>query len=1085
MSQLFAKHDTQDLNRKSALDILEKLKPLRQGIKKEFVARRLIWELIQNAKDNVAVCNPISDQSLKIEINLTQDKFTFSHNKGYFQNENIRGLIRRYSSSDKDREENDLEQAPPTTGRFGTGFMTTHLLSEIVDVKGVFQTESGIYKNLHLHLDRTGQNITQLIGGIEKAFDSVEESVVSSASISKPIEEFRTEFIYHLDKEGFELSSISIEELKSTAAYSLIRYPNITEIKCVTPTEELKFSIQKIDEIKSGDVEITFYQLHFKEDCNKQYVSVRKDGTVIIFPIRMEEGKCYLLPVEADVPKFFLDFPMIGTEDFNIPFIINSSFFEPTEARDGISLTGGDDKDTLINSSILTVAFGLFKAFIDFVATKGEWKQLYNTAKLKKPKEKDWLDHKWYEKNFIEPTRKYLLTATLVEPVEGKRLSILNAENKPNVWFPSSHDETVRERIWKLANKWIPHLLPCFDHIHEWYDLIWKDCSELSLQVITNSIQGMKDLKGIKDQLKQGADEIDWLNDYYDVLNIEGKFIDEIIKDKYAVIPNQKNELKKRKDLLLDEDIDEELKNVLELLNVTIRPLLVHKTVNTGSMILYTPKKQDTVIDQINKIIKEGKNPAIAQACNYLISCFDKEPTEGRIKIYDFSKKVFTSEISDKKQLTTSISTIWEEADKYQLKRIAQYITAQGTVAKLQTTLAYLNEEETLKWLDAFATFLSRHGHDNIITLKVVSILPNQNGVLKHKDNLFIDNIEKEADDLKDISGLLGYDIKDELLHQKIFPVIPEAQNKKLDVLAFEIDKRVTERLSQRPRSEVTTKVFNKLLVWINNNRGLAENHFQYLSKNKHLLYDDDEIASNIEKANVLDIIMEETGLSAYEIKERLIGILRKEDDQQTDDNEVQRRLPKSVGSLYPQGSEEDIMMSPSLTDNSSEASRISISQDAKETIFSELRAKGFTVPSTLDINYTVVEGIDNPTGKPIKLVVKSAKAGRIYFNPTEWLALAEPDTQLFAVTRGNKVRNITLSDLENFNEIFHMRFNTSSFTVNTNLVAFANFFRYLKYTHFIFEAPESTTDFLQGFGLDKRNSSASDLTADDKNLLH
>ena len=65
------------------------------------------------------------------------------------------------------------------------------------------------------------------------------------------------------------------------------------------------------------------------------------------------------------------------------------------------------------------------------------------------------------------------------------------------------------------------------------------------------------------------------------------------------------------------------------------------------------------------------------------------------------------------------------------------------------------------------------------------------------------------------------------------------------------------------------------------------------------------------------------------------------------------------------------------------------------------------------------------------------------------------------------------------------MRFNTSSFTVNTNLVTFANFFRYLKFTHFIFEAPESTTDFLQEFGLDKRNSSATDLTADDKNLLH
>lgn len=77
MSEIFGKFDTQDLNRKSALDIFEKLRPIRQGINKEFIARRLIWELIQNAKDNVAVCNSNGDKNLSIELNLTNDKFIF------------------------------------------------------------------------------------------------------------------------------------------------------------------------------------------------------------------------------------------------------------------------------------------------------------------------------------------------------------------------------------------------------------------------------------------------------------------------------------------------------------------------------------------------------------------------------------------------------------------------------------------------------------------------------------------------------------------------------------------------------------------------------------------------------------------------------------------------------------------------------------------------------------------------------------------------------------------------------------------------------------------------------------------------
>lgn len=182
---------------------------------------------------------------------------------------------------------------------------------------------------------------------------------------------------------------------------------------------------------------------------------------------------------------------------------------------------------------------------------------------------------------------------------------------------------------------------------------------------------------------------------------------------------------------------------------------------------------------------------------------------------------------------------------------------------------------------------------------------------------------------------------------------------------------------------------------------------------------------------------------------------------------------------------EEDTEQSVDLVDNSDERSRITISLEAKEIIFDKLRDKNFVVPNALEINYTIVRGIKNPKGFPIKVVVKSGKAGKLYFNPSEWLALTESDTQLFVVTRGNIVRNVTLKDLTAINDTFHMRFNTQAFAVNTNLKAFANFFRYLPYTHFIFDTPESTTDYLQQFGLNERNPSSKELTSDDKNLLH
>ena len=193
----------------------------------------------------------------------------------------------------------------------------------------------------------------------------------------------------------------------------------------------------------------------------------------------------------------------------------------------------------------------------------------------------------------------------------------------------------------------------------------------------------------------------------------------------------------------------------------------------------------------------------------------------------------------------------------------------------------------------------------------------------------------------------------------------------------------------------------------------------------------------------------------------------------------------KFIADLVP-ATEEEIQPSDSgvLSDNSTIKTRISINEEAQEIVFSTLKRNNFIVDKTQKITYTILDGVLNPKGKPIKVVVKSAKAGRIYFTPLEWLALTEQDSQLFVLTAGNKVRNITLSDLQKINDEFHMRFNTEMFVLS-NLKILADFFKRLPYSHFIFIAPESTTEYLKEFGLNQRNSSADTLTSDDKNLLH
>jgi hypothetical protein len=1082
MNEIFGRFDTQDLNRKSALDIFEKLRPIRQGINKESIARRLIWELIQNAKDNVAVCNINSDNNFVVDITLTEDKFIFAHNKGFFKNENVRALIRQYSSSDKDRSDANTDEAPVTTGRFGTGFMTTHLLSEVVDITGVFQYDTETYKSFKLNLDRSGHNVQELIQGIEKAFASVEESVRMSSAISSPkISEFKTQFIYHLNNGGLELAKIAVEELKNTVAYAMINHPNIKSIRFNSINSKFDFSLSKLKSTPFQETEIVTYELKIGDNQeSKHYVCVGVGETKIILPIQIIENDYLLLPIEKKIPKVFLDFPLIGTENLHIPFIVNSPFFEPTEARDGISLTGETDEDTQKNVAIFNKAFRLYNILINYVEDKPEWKNLYNLAYIRKPEEKDWVNISWYEEAYIKPTRKTILTKNIVDTVRYGRRAITGERT---VDFPSSSKKEIREKIWELCNIGEHFILPNQEHIHNWYDIIWEKEYELTIETLVKWIETNQNISQLSTSLgKTESETIDWLNEVISLVNDDESLLAQLNQDKLKILPNQNGLFQAKSKLLKDGGIDENLKDVMITLGEDWKNFLLHKNINDFSGIIFAPKDQDSIILEINRILNEGKNPNINKACIQLTSLFPKSKNNIRRSIYNFSKRLFPNELGEIKFVPTDNPSIWEVSDKLITKRIVTTIAGCNNVETFKNNFNFQNNSETLKWLDELITFLYKNQYENLLNLKTTPILPNQNGDFKYKDILQTDNTEEVAEDLKDISKLLGYDFRNELLAKQIFPVLSEKQVVEIKAIADKITELIEPKLGSIERDDAIRELFRKLYLWFNKNKYLAEQIFTKLYERKHRLIDDDEIAANLEKAEILNEIIDETGLSPKEIKDKLKALLTNPNIAEILKTPTDSLLPAS-GPLYPIGSEDDIAISLSLIDNSSEKSRISISEDAKEIIFQSLREKGFNVSQSIKINYTVVDGIINPNGKRIKIVVKSAKAGNIYFNPNEWLALAEPDSQLFVVTRGNVVRNVTLSDLENRNDTFHMRLNTESFATS-NLKVFAKFFQYLKGTHFIFESPESTTDYLQQFGLSERNPSSSELSADDKNLL-
>jgi len=132
--------------------------------------RRWIWELIQNAKD-VA----FEDQGVSICIDLEIKKesyLEFRHNGKPFSIDNITFLIEQVSTNDRTNETGDKTR---TTGRFGTGFLTTHLLSEEVEVKGVVKEPNLPYKKFSLLLDRSGTEIDEIIRSVNQSINLLSE----------------------------------------------------------------------------------------------------------------------------------------------------------------------------------------------------------------------------------------------------------------------------------------------------------------------------------------------------------------------------------------------------------------------------------------------------------------------------------------------------------------------------------------------------------------------------------------------------------------------------------------------------------------------------------------------------------------------------------------------------------------------------------------------------------------------------------------------------------------------------------------------------------------------------------------------
>lgn len=240
-SSQFLKSQEKSYQRNIATKIHEVMSKLRAGAKSSRTsAKRWVWELIQNAKD-VSIDGKVS-VVVDVDLDGSDPHVTFKHNGAAFSPENIRFLIEQVSSKDRT---NDEEGRPTTTGKFGTGFLTTHLLAEKVVIRGVTEGYGFTRRKFKLALDRSGSTLDAIINAVKAAKESLADLDGQPEYKGYDPSKLNTSFRYDLtDEPGKDVARAGLADLDICLPYTLAFVPEVESVEY----PDRKLSLEEPDE---------------------------------------------------------------------------------------------------------------------------------------------------------------------------------------------------------------------------------------------------------------------------------------------------------------------------------------------------------------------------------------------------------------------------------------------------------------------------------------------------------------------------------------------------------------------------------------------------------------------------------------------------------------------------------------------------------------------------------------------------------------------------------------------------------------------------------------------------------------------
>lgn len=612
--------------------IFNELEKLRKSSKEnqEIFRKRWIWELIQNAND---CCR--DGEKIDIEIKFDgHSKLSFGHNGKGFKEENLWSMVTQISSKQSDDK---------TTGQFGTGFITTTLLSPKITIESFLENGN---RPFILNLDRTGQSRGEIRASIKSNIDLIEQ-VLTLKATDYFEERNVTRFIYDLEysknvEESIEAIEYGIESLVNHLKYLLSFNKKIGSIKY----NENKYEV--IERKKSQMLPNAFITTVSKSgsDEKESILNLEFSKGSIAVPINEDNNHPCFQEIPENIAKLNCNFPLIGSEKYPFPMILNSKKFNVEIDRNGIF-----ELDP-VNMVIIEEAISQYKNFISYFKDTPE-RDTFNLCKF------DHLQNSDYKKKLVSQLDSIIMNEELIKTATGNLLPIRDIEGEVQICVPNSKAEKFKERVWKLVST-IPNInIPEYQFIDGWRSVINND---ITLKSISEKELKNKTIQELADWLGE-IDHIDWLNNYYQLLN---DLLDTGFEEYY--IPNSASVFCRPNELILTENLMPELIEIWTTINKSRLKKIVL------SEIIVPEKFKNLMIKKSNEEIAENIS-------DHIYSLLSKETQENRtIETNDLFDKVLKLFAQKPDECEKLFSAIYEERTKLRSKQFSEQLNHFGDV---------------------------------------------------------------------------------------------------------------------------------------------------------------------------------------------------------------------------------------------------------------------------------------------------------------------------------------------------------------------------------------------------------------------